>query len=149
LFTILAISGLIFTLILGSLVLLLRPKLEKKIQNLKITKTQGRLKRITNFEKLSENILHDILDALKDFNCANEQVHALLPLLADIRKHGQRLVKQRKFYHSYLFAGTEQRLTDKIIRLHDVEIFIKSLSKEPGTLPDLQMTYPMRKDLLK
>lgn len=143
--TVLAISSLVFFAILISLVFLLKPGLEKRKLILKPSWTHSRLKRITNFEKISENILHDILEALKDLNSAYEQVHALLPLLADIRKHGQRLEQQRKFYHSFLFSDTEQRLTNKIDRLHDVENFIKSLSREADKRPDQQMTYPMRK----
>ena len=76
--------------------------------------------------------MHDILEALKDLNSTYEQVHAILPLLSDIRKYGEKLLAERKFYHSLVFADSEQRLTNKIHRLHHVENFIKSLSRDQG-----------------
>ena len=90
----------------------------------------SRLKKIYSFDVVSENILREILDALKDLTVSYEQVHAILPLLSDIRKHGDNLLLKRKFYHAILFPDSEQRLTNKIVRLQQAENFIKSLSRQ-------------------
>lgn len=92
------------------------------------------MNKISLFIDLSEKILRDILEALKDQNCSYEQVHALLPLLSDIRKHGDNIMAQRKFYHSVLFPDSELKLIKKIHRLRNVEKFIKTLSKEERVL---------------
>ena len=122
-------SVLIFVLTLLYLIFYLRLKFQNNRKKIKFFLFNNRLNRINSFENISENILRDILDALKDLNCSHEQVHAILPLLLDIRKHGDRLMAQRKFYHRTFFPDSEQRLINKIRRLHQVENFIKSLSR--------------------
>lgn len=103
-------------------------KLENNRKKIKFLLFNNRLSRIYSFENLSENILQDILEALKELNNTYEQVHAILPLLTDVRKHGERLLQQRRFYHTLFFPDSEQRLANKTRRLHQVENFIKSFS---------------------
>jgi hypothetical protein len=124
------LSFLILLLFGFYLVFYFRLKIHNKRKKIKLLIFNNRLHKIYSFELISENILDDILDAIKDLQCSYEQVHAILPLLSDIRKHGDKLIEKRKFYHSILFPDSEQRLSNKIIRLHQAENFIKSLSKQ-------------------
>lgn len=132
-------------LILIYLAFYLRLKFQNKRKKVKFFLFHNRLKLIYSFDNLSENILRDILEALKDLNSSYEQVHAILPLLSDVRKHGDKLLEQRKFYHSILFPDSEQRLTNKIHRLQQVENFIKSLSRHQGVSRDYILASTLRK----
>ncbi len=89
-----------------------------------------RLNRVRNFEKLSEMVMKDILDALKTENNSHEQAKALLPLLLDIRKTGEKLLYQQHFYHTVLFPLGESRLKPRVERLIHVEKLLKSLPRQ-------------------
>lgn len=121
-------AALIFLLTLSYLIFYLRLKLKNNRKKIKLLLFNNRLSRIRTFENISENILRDILEALKELNGSYEQVYAITPLLFDIRKYGEQLLAQRRFYHRIFFPDSEQRLTYKIRRLHQAENFIKCLS---------------------
>ena len=89
-----------------------------------------RLNQVRNFEKLSEMVLKDILDALKTESRSNEQAKALLPLLLDVRKTGEKLLSQQHFYHTVLFPLGENRLKPRVERLIHVEKLLKSLPRQ-------------------
>ena len=89
-----------------------------------------RLNRVKNFEKLSEMVLKDILEALKMENRSHEQAKALLPLLLDVRKTGEKLLSQQHFYHTVLFPLGENRIKPRVERLIHVEKLLKSLPRK-------------------
>ncbi len=90
----------------------------------------SRLNSLRNFEKLSEMVMKDILEALKTENNSHEQAKALLPLLLDIRKTGEKLLSQQHFYHTILFPIGESRIKPRIERLIHVEKLLKSLPRQ-------------------
>jgi len=143
---ILLLAFFIFILTLFYLIFYLRLKVHKNKKKVKFILFNNRLSQVNSFEGLSENILFDILEALKDLNGSYEQVHAILPLLSDIRKYGDRLMAQRKFYHTIFFPDNEQRLTTKISRLYKVENFIKSLSRHQRESQKPNLASVLRKE---
>ncbi|MGY3803191.1 hypothetical protein ACWNT8_03890 [Pigmentibacter ruber] len=85
---------------------------------------------IKNFENLSEMISRDILEALRAGNHMHIQAKALLPLLLDVRKTGEKLLSQQHFYHIILFPSGESRIRKKVERLIQIEKLLKSLPKQ-------------------
>lgn len=90
----------------------------------------NRMNSLRNFEKLSETVMKDILEALKTENNSHEQARALLPLLLDVRKTGEKLLAQQHFYHTILFPIGERRLKPRIDRLIQIEKLLKSLPRQ-------------------
>jgi hypothetical protein len=90
----------------------------------------NRMNSLRNFEKLSETVMKDILEALKTENNSHEQARALLPLLLDVRKTGEKLLAQQHFYHTILFPIGESRLKPRIDRLIQIEKLLKSLPRQ-------------------
>jgi hypothetical protein len=129
LYFILLVSIIIFLIILLYLYFNIKQNINNTRKKLKISMYNNRLNKINNFLVISENILIDILESLKENNGNYEQVYALFPLLVDTRKYGENLAKQRKFYHLYFYYDKEIYLLNKIDRLNKVEKFIKSISK--------------------
>ncbi len=107
-----------------------RKSFHKNKKKLRFLIFNRRLNRVRNFEKLSEMVMKDILDALKTENNSHEQAKALLPLLLDIRKTGERLLSQQHFYHTVLFPIGESRLKPRVERLIHVEKLLKSLPRQ-------------------
>lgn len=89
-----------------------------------------RINRVRNFEKLAEMVIKDILEALKTENRSHEQAKALLPLLLDVRKTGEKLLSQQHFYHTVLFPLGEKRIKPRVERLIHVEKLLKSLPRQ-------------------
>lgn len=90
----------------------------------------SRLNKVRNFDKLSEMVIKDILEALKIENNSHIQAKALLPLLLDIRKTGEKLLSEQQFYHTVLFPSDENRIRSKVERLINVEKLLKSLPRQ-------------------
>lgn len=101
-----------------------------------------RLNRVKNFENLSEMVMKDILEALKTENNAHEQAHALLPLLLDVRKIGEKLIAQQHFYHTVLFPLGEKRLKPRVERLIHVEKLLKSLPRQSPSCENINERHP-------
>ena len=87
----------------------------------KIPTPSPRFRRISSFEALAESILEDISEAHRNQVSAPGQVVAILPLLRDIRRHGERLVLGQKFYHRVLFPRRELQLENRVVRLYQME----------------------------
>ncbi|WP_148696215.1 hypothetical protein [Silvanigrella aquatica] len=102
----------------------------KNKKKIRIIIFNRRLNKVRNFEKLSEMIMKDILEALKTENNSHEQAKALLPLLLDIRKTGEKLLAQQHFYHTVLFPSGEARIKPRVERLIHVEKLLKSLPRK-------------------
>lgn len=107
-----------------------RKSFHKNKKRLRFFIFNRRLDRVRNFEKLSEMVMKDILEALKTENNSHGQAKALLPLLLDIRKTGERLLSQQHFYHTILFPLGESRIKPRVERLIHVEKLLKSLPRQ-------------------
>ena len=107
-----------------------RKSFHKNKKKLRFIIFNRRLIRVRNFENLSEMVMKDILEALKTENNSHEQAKALLPLLLDIRKTGEKLLSQQHFYHTVLFPLGESRLKPRVERLIHVEKLLKSLPRQ-------------------
>lgn len=102
----------------------------KKNKKIRLFIFNRRVMSIKNFENLSEMIMKDILEALKAGNHMHIQAKALLPLLLDVRKTGEKLLSQQHFYHIILFPSGESRIRGKVERLIQIEKLLKSLPKQ-------------------
>ncbi len=102
----------------------------KKNKKIRLFIFNRRIMSIKNFENLSEMIMKDILEALKAGNHMHIQAKALLPLLLDVRKTGEKLLSQQHFYHIILFPSGESRIRGKVERLIQIEKLLKSLPKQ-------------------
>lgn len=102
----------------------------KKNKKIRLFIFNRRIMSIKNFENLSEMIMKDILEALKAGNHMHIQAKALLPLLLDVRKTGEKLLSQQHFYHIILFPSGESRIRRKVERLIQIEKLLKSLPKQ-------------------
>ncbi|KAB8030828.1 hypothetical protein [Fluviispira multicolorata] len=80
----------------------------------------------------------DILEALKNGDHSHEQAIALLPLLLDIRKIGEQLIRQQSFFHTFLFPIGEKRLKPRVERLIHVEKLLKSLPRKDSSCENTQ-----------
>lgn len=105
-------------------------KKNKKNKKIRLFIFNRRVMSIKNFENLSEMIMKDILEALKAGNHMHIQAKALLPLLLDVRKTGEKLLSQQHFYHIILFPSGESRIRGKVERLIQIEKLLKSLPKQ-------------------
>ncbi len=74
--------------------------------------------------------MKDVLDAIKTGRHSYEHAKALLPLLSDVRKIGEKLLSHQYFYHTLLFPNGENKLKPRINRLIQVEKLLKSLPTE-------------------
>ncbi len=102
----------------------------KKNKKIRLMIFNRRIMSIRNFENLAEMIMKDILEALKAGNHMHIQAKALLPLLLDVRKTGEKLLSQQHFYHIILFPSGESRIRGKVERLIQIEKLLKSLPKQ-------------------
>ncbi len=115
-----------------------RKSFHKKNKKIRFVLFNKRVQRVKNFENLSERILLDILEALKNGENSHEQAIALLPLLLDIRKIGEQLIRQQNFFHTFLFPMLENRLKPRLERLIHVEKLLKSLPRKGSSCENLQ-----------
>ena len=92
------IIGLIFYFLIS-----LKKSYHMRRKKLRLWVFKKRIMSIKNFENLSEMISCDILEALRAGNHMHIQAKALLPLLLDVRKTGEKLLSQQHFYHIIYF----------------------------------------------
>lgn len=109
----------------------------KKDKKLRIFLFKRRIMSIKNFEYLSDMITKDVLEALKAGNHMHVQAKALLPLILDARKTGEKLLSQQHFYHIILFPSGESRIRVKVERLLQIEKLLKSLPKQSLSFENL------------
>ena len=124
-FSLILIIGLIFYFLIS-----LKKSYHMRRKKLRLWVFKKRIMSIKNFENLSEMISCDILEALRAGNHMHIQAKALLPLLLDVRKTGEKLLSQQHFYHIILFPSGESRIRKKVERLIQIEKLLKSLPKQ-------------------
>jgi len=90
----------------------------------------GRLKR---FFKIANEVLGDVESALSPPLCSNH-ARSFLPLLTDVKRHGQKLLSQQTGAHRVSAPDREKELGQLILRLTMLEQRLKALPKPNLTI---------------
>jgi len=90
----------------------------------------GRLKR---YNKIANEVLNDVEAALSPPHCSNH-ARSFLPILTDVKRHGQRLLSQQTGAHRVSAPDREKELGELIVRLTLLEQRLKALPKPNLTI---------------
>lgn len=90
----------------------------------------GRLKR---FSKIANEVLNDVEESLTPPLCSNH-ARSFLPILTDVKRHGQKLLNQQTGAHRVSAPEREKELGELIVRLTALEQRLKALPKPNLTI---------------
>jgi hypothetical protein len=90
----------------------------------------GRLKR---YSKIAKEVLIDVESALSPPLCPNH-ARSFLPILTDVKRHGQKLLSQQTGAHRVSAPDREKELGELILRLTMLEQRLKALPKPNLTI---------------
>lgn len=96
----------------------------------------GRGSRVKKFETIAHGVVSDVEAALQPPLC-NRHARSFLPILSDVRRHGQRLLQQQTTAHRVASPDRERNLADLVMQLFTLESKLKSLPKPSVTIEEV------------
>lgn len=93
----------------------------------------GRAGRLKRFRRIALEVQSDIEAALTPPLCTSH-ARSFLPILADVKKHGQKLISQQTTTHRVASPEREKELTDLVTQLASLEARLRLLPKPNLTI---------------
>lgn len=108
---------------------------KKRIQGATLLRfyRNGRGGRLKRFFKIANEVLGDVESALSPPLCSNH-ARSFLPILTDVKRHGQKLLSQQTGAHRVSAPDREKELGQLILRLTMLEQRLKALPKPNLTI---------------
>jgi hypothetical protein len=107
--------------------------LRRKVVSLTRTGRSGRLNR---FENIARGVVCDVEAALQPPHC-HKHARSFLPILSDVRRHGQVLLQQQTTAHRVAYPQRERQLSELVMRLFILESQLKALPKPSVTIEEV------------
>jgi hypothetical protein len=96
----------------------------------------GRGYRLNRFETVARGVLSDVEDAMQPPVCYRH-ARSFLPLLSDVLKHGQILLRQQTMAHRVAYPDREEQLSLLVTHLFTLESKLRSLPKQTISIEDV------------
>lgn len=89
------------------------------------------------FLELGARIVEDVQDMVGEPSQANAEARVLIPLVADIRRRGDRLIASKTKVNGFVFARLEKRVSLLHTELMTLEKILRALPRSKLTLEDV------------
>lgn len=96
----------------------------------------GRYGRLKRFEAIARGVVSDVESALEPPLC-HRHARSFLPILADVRRHGQALLRQQTKAHRVALPDRERHLAELVRQLFHLESKLKALPKPTVTIEEV------------
>jgi hypothetical protein len=93
--------------------------------------------RLRQFEVMAQGVLRDVGSALIEAPCQAPEVRSLLPIVCEVRRHGEVLLRTRGPFGRLLWPAREWRLAPLVRDLARIEDVLRALPRSRLTLEDV------------